>query len=144
MNNLIYGWTGKHLRVDLSSSQIDVLENDVELMKNYLGARGLGIKIMMDEIDPRIDAFEPQKQSPDREILNKNYCNYKGFSYEITNENVSSTIITQLFRVFLHTETNGEKAIIKKHNIKKVLILNTKNFIGEIDFNKRAADIVYR
>ena len=31
-------------------------------MKNYLGARGVGIKTMMDEIDPKIDAFEPQNR----------------------------------------------------------------------------------
>ncbi|MGD9357844.1 MAG: aldehyde ferredoxin oxidoreductase C-terminal domain-containing protein [Desulfobacterales bacterium] len=31
-------------------------------MRNYLGARGLGIKYMMDEIDPKIDPFEPQNR----------------------------------------------------------------------------------
>ena len=60
MKKDIYGWTGKHIRVDLSNYKISVNENDPDIMKNYLGARGLGIKYMLDEIDPKIDAFEPQ------------------------------------------------------------------------------------
>jgi aldehyde:ferredoxin oxidoreductase len=62
MNTEFYGWTGKHIRVDLTCSAISVMEDDLELMKNYLGARGIGIKTMMDEIDPKIDAFEPQNR----------------------------------------------------------------------------------
>jgi len=62
MNTEFYGWTGKHIRVDLTRSAITVMADDLELMKNYLGARGIGIKIMMDEIDPKIDAFEPQNR----------------------------------------------------------------------------------
>lgn len=62
MSKEFYGWTGKHIRVDLTRSDIAVVEDDPELMKNYLGARGVGIKYMMDEIDPKIDAFEPQNR----------------------------------------------------------------------------------
>ncbi len=62
MSDQYYGWTGRHIRVDLTRSDIAVVEDDLELMKNYLGARGVGIKIMMDEIDPKIDAFEPQNR----------------------------------------------------------------------------------
>ena len=62
MSTKFYGWTGKHIRVDLTNSEVQVVEDNPELMKNYLGARGLGIKYMMDEIDPKIDAFEPQNR----------------------------------------------------------------------------------
>jgi aldehyde:ferredoxin oxidoreductase len=62
MSTEFYGWTGKYIRVDLTCSAITVMADDLELMKNYLGARGLGIKTMMDEIDPKIDAFEPQNR----------------------------------------------------------------------------------
>ena len=62
MSTKFYGWTGKHIRVDLANSDIQVVEDNLEVMKNYLGARGLGIKYMMDEIDPKIDAFEPQNR----------------------------------------------------------------------------------
>ena len=62
MSTEFYGWTGKHIRVDLAKSDIQVVEDNPDIMKNYLGARGLGIKYMMDEIDPKIDAFEPQNR----------------------------------------------------------------------------------
>jgi aldehyde:ferredoxin oxidoreductase len=62
MSKELYGWTGKHIRVDLSNSDIQVVEDDPGIMKNYLGARGVGIKYMMDEIDPKIDAYEPQNR----------------------------------------------------------------------------------
>ena len=62
MSAEFYGWTGKHIRVDLTSSDVEVVENNPDVMKNYLGARGIGIKYMMDEIDPKIDAFEPQNR----------------------------------------------------------------------------------
>jgi aldehyde:ferredoxin oxidoreductase len=44
--------------VDLTARDISVVDNIPEIMRTYLGARGLGIKYIMDEIDPRIDAFE--------------------------------------------------------------------------------------
>jgi aldehyde:ferredoxin oxidoreductase len=62
MSAEFYGWTGKHIRVDLTSSEVEVVVNNPDVMKNYLGARGIGIKYMMDEIDPKIDAFEPQNR----------------------------------------------------------------------------------
>ena len=62
MKTEFYGWTGRHIRVDLTKSDIQIVEDNPEIMKNYLGARGIGIKYMMDEIDPKIDAFEPQNR----------------------------------------------------------------------------------
>lgn len=52
------GWSGRHIRVDLSSGGIRVEANDPEIMKQYLGARGVGIKYLIDEVDPAIDAFD--------------------------------------------------------------------------------------
>ena len=62
MSTDFYGWTGKHIRVDLTKSNIEVVQDDPDIMKAYLGARGIGIKYMMDEVDPKIDAFEPQNR----------------------------------------------------------------------------------
>ena len=62
MSTKFYGWTGRHIRVDLTNSDVQVVEDNPDVMKNYLGARGLGIKYMMDEINPKIDAFEPQNR----------------------------------------------------------------------------------
>ncbi len=57
-----FGWTGKHIRINLTSSKIQVLDNDMEIMKSFLGARGVGIKYMSDEVDPKTDAFEPNNK----------------------------------------------------------------------------------
>jgi aldehyde:ferredoxin oxidoreductase len=62
MSDQTYGWTGKHIRVNLSTSDIKVIENDPAIMKSFLGARGVGIKYMADEVDPRIDALEPNNK----------------------------------------------------------------------------------
>jgi aldehyde:ferredoxin oxidoreductase len=59
MKKEFYGWTGKHVRVDLTRGEIRVVADDPEIMHRFLGARGIGIKYMMDEMDPRMDAFEP-------------------------------------------------------------------------------------
>jgi aldehyde:ferredoxin oxidoreductase len=58
----VFGWTGKHIRVNLSTSDIKVIDNDPAIMKSFLGARGIGIKYMSDEVDPRIDALEPNNK----------------------------------------------------------------------------------
>ncbi len=62
MNTEFFGWTGKYIRVDLTDLSVSVFEDDPEIMRSYLGARGIGIKYMMDEIDPKIDAFEPNNR----------------------------------------------------------------------------------
>ena len=62
MSNQAFGWTGKHIRVNLSNSKIQVVENDPAIMTSFIGARGLGIKYMTDEVDPRTDALEPNNK----------------------------------------------------------------------------------
>ena len=48
---------GRHIRVDLTHGKIEIEENDPEIVKNYIGARGIGIKYLMDEMDPSEDAL---------------------------------------------------------------------------------------
>ncbi|SDP74717.1 aldehyde ferredoxin oxidoreductase family protein [Desulforhopalus singaporensis] len=57
-----FGWTGKHIRVNLTASTITVCENDQRIMTQYLGARGVGAKYMWDEVDPKTDALEPNNK----------------------------------------------------------------------------------
>ena len=52
--------TGKLLRVDLSSSQYETKDLDKKIARDYLGGRGLGTKILYDELPPRIDPFSPE------------------------------------------------------------------------------------
>jgi aldehyde:ferredoxin oxidoreductase len=52
-----YGWNNRILRIDLSKSQIDSFVPEDTVLKNYLGGRGLGAKIVYDA--GRVDALSP-------------------------------------------------------------------------------------
>jgi aldehyde:ferredoxin oxidoreductase len=51
----MYGWIGTILRVDLTTGATTKEALDPELARKYIGARGLGSRILSDEIDPKID-----------------------------------------------------------------------------------------
>ncbi|MBW2108780.1 MAG: aldehyde ferredoxin oxidoreductase family protein [Deltaproteobacteria bacterium] len=51
----MYGHTGRCLRVNLSRNDYQIETLPQELMEQYLGGRGLGVKVLFDEIDPRLD-----------------------------------------------------------------------------------------
>jgi aldehyde:ferredoxin oxidoreductase len=50
-------YTGKILRVDLSSGAVDVEALPMDLAKAYIGGRGLATKLFCDEVDPTVDAL---------------------------------------------------------------------------------------
>lgn len=58
----MYGYMGKILRVNLTNRTITEEDLDFELAKKYLGARGLGVKIMMDEVPANVDPFSPENK----------------------------------------------------------------------------------
>src|SRR5512147_2592166 len=60
----MYGWIGTVLRVNLTTGAIRKLPLDPRDAAQYLGARGLGTKLLTDDIDPHVDAL-----SPDNEII---------------------------------------------------------------------------
>jgi aldehyde:ferredoxin oxidoreductase len=49
------GWMGQILRINLSKEEVSTEELDLDLAKDYIGARGLGTKIFYDEVDPQVD-----------------------------------------------------------------------------------------
>ncbi len=51
------GWTGKVLRVNLSTGAITTV--DTGKYVNYIGGQGLGYKVIFDEVAPGTDAFDP-------------------------------------------------------------------------------------
>ncbi|MCF8069418.1 MAG: aldehyde ferredoxin oxidoreductase family protein [Desulfobacterales bacterium] len=53
------GWTGNILRIDLSRPLVTIEELNRQSAVNFIGARGLGVKYLYDEIDPGIDALSP-------------------------------------------------------------------------------------
>lgn len=58
----MFGWMGKLIRVNLTEGYIRKENLNIEDAKKYIGARGLGTKIMMDEVDPKVDPFSPENK----------------------------------------------------------------------------------
>lgn len=59
---MMFGWNGKLIRVNLTEGTITKENLNMEDARNYLGGRGLGTKIMMDEVDPRVEPFSPENK----------------------------------------------------------------------------------
>ena len=53
---------GKFLRVDLSSGQIKEEKIPDEILRNFIGGRGLGVKLLYDELKPGIDPLSPENK----------------------------------------------------------------------------------
>ena len=58
----MYGWTGTILRVNLTTGAISKEALKVSDMHNFIGARGLGSKILYDEVDPQVDPLSPDNK----------------------------------------------------------------------------------
>jgi len=58
----MYGWTGKILRIDLSRRNCSVEDLPFGLARQYIGGRGLGDRILFDEVDPRTDPLSPENK----------------------------------------------------------------------------------
>jgi len=58
----MFGWTGTILRVNLSDGKITREATDLDLVRKYVGARGLGGRILSDEVDPTTDALSPKNK----------------------------------------------------------------------------------
>jgi len=59
---IMYGYNGKILRINLKEKTIKVEALDLELAKKFIGGRGLGTKIFMDEVDPMVDPLSPENK----------------------------------------------------------------------------------
>lgn len=58
----MFGWIGTILRVNLTSGAITREALSPELARLFIGARGLGTKIMELEVDPTVDPFSPDNK----------------------------------------------------------------------------------
>lgn len=56
------GWSGKYLRINLSSKQVKKEEYDLEFAHKWVGGRGFAIKILWDELKPGIDPLGPENK----------------------------------------------------------------------------------
>jgi len=53
----MFGWTGRTIIVDLSSHSITESRTGAKQAREYLGGRGLGIKLMSELANPTVDPF---------------------------------------------------------------------------------------
>jgi aldehyde:ferredoxin oxidoreductase len=56
------GWAGRMLRVNLSKGSWTVETTDPDLVRDFIGGRGLATKILFDEIDPKVDPLSPKNK----------------------------------------------------------------------------------
>jgi len=54
----MYGWVGNILIIDLTSGDVTT-ESTESYIENYLGGRGLGVRLIYDHYKPGTDAFDP-------------------------------------------------------------------------------------
>ncbi len=55
-------YMGKMLRVNLTDGSIKTEDTPLDLAKKYVGGRGLAGRILMNEIDPKVDALSPENK----------------------------------------------------------------------------------
>ncbi len=55
-------YNGKILRIDLTNKTYKIDELDLDLAKKFIGGRGLGTKLYMDEVSPEIDALSSENK----------------------------------------------------------------------------------
>ncbi|MEK6266840.1 MAG: aldehyde ferredoxin oxidoreductase, partial [Clostridium sp.] len=58
----MFGYNGKILRINLKDRTVKVEALDLEMAKKFIGGRGLGTKIFMDEVDPMVDPLSPENK----------------------------------------------------------------------------------
>lgn len=56
------GYIGKVLRINLKQKSIKVEALDIKKAQKFIGGRGLGTKLFMDEVDPNVDALSPENK----------------------------------------------------------------------------------
>ncbi|MFP4331506.1 MAG: aldehyde ferredoxin oxidoreductase family protein [Spirochaetaceae bacterium] len=55
-------YMGKMIRVNLTTGDISYEKTPMDLAKQYIGGRGLGTRMLINEIDPNVDAFSPENK----------------------------------------------------------------------------------
>ena len=58
----MYGWSGKLLRIDLTRGKTVIQDIDPLVLKDFVGGRGLAIKILWDELPPGVDPLSPHNK----------------------------------------------------------------------------------
>ncbi|UCD82335.1 MAG: aldehyde ferredoxin oxidoreductase family protein [Desulfobacterales bacterium] len=57
-----FGWTGNVIRLNLSEPLVTVESLDRKAAENFIGARGLGVRYLYEEIDPAVGALDSRNK----------------------------------------------------------------------------------
>ena len=55
----VYGWTGKILRINLSSGETSTIDT-MKYVPDFIGGVGIASRIAWEELSPGVDAFDPE------------------------------------------------------------------------------------
>lgn len=58
----MYGYNGKVLRINLKERTCKSEDLDLHKAKKFIGSRGLGVKTLFDEVDPKVDPLSPENK----------------------------------------------------------------------------------
>lgn len=58
----MYGYIGKILRINLKEKTVKVEPLNLKEGEKFIGGRGLGTKILMEEVNPEVDALSPENK----------------------------------------------------------------------------------
>ena len=59
---MVYGYAGKILYVNLSTKEACIKDLDIDYVHPVIGGAGLGIKMLYEEVNPKIDPFSPENK----------------------------------------------------------------------------------
>ena len=59
---MAYGWSGRLLRVDLSTGTIVKEDLNEEWAHQYVGGRGLGARYLYEDLDPKVEPLSPENE----------------------------------------------------------------------------------
>jgi aldehyde:ferredoxin oxidoreductase len=62
MDQILYGYYGKQLRVSLNTGEIKTEEIDIEVLKKYIGGVGYGAHVLYNELEKGIDPLSPDNK----------------------------------------------------------------------------------
>jgi aldehyde:ferredoxin oxidoreductase len=58
----MFGWKGKILRVNLSTGDYGIENLREDLIRDFLGGRGIGVRIFYEEVSPKVDPLSPENK----------------------------------------------------------------------------------
>lgn len=58
----MHGYTNRVIRVDLSKGKVTKEELKEDIIHNYIGGIGIGVRVVYDEVPPGIDALDPENR----------------------------------------------------------------------------------